>query len=179
VAEPRHRGALQCLPELLWWVAPTPIGDLGITVAGAPDAPPVVVRITLPGTTLEPPPDAVERADAGISRQLDEYFTGARHRIDAAVDLAAVTGPFQRTVLETLRAEVPWGETVTYGELAVMAGRPRAARAVGTAMASNPVPLVIPCHRVLASNGLGGYGGADGRPDLKRALLALEGVHVP
>ncbi len=90
-----------------------------------------------------------------------------------------MTGPFRRTVLETLRREVPWGETVTYGELAAMGGRPRAARAVGTAMASNPVPLVIPCHRVVASNGLGGYGGADGRPDLKRALLALEGVHVP
>jgi methylated-DNA-[protein]-cysteine S-methyltransferase len=167
------------VPDLKWWVEPTPIGDLGITVSGGAGTPPVIVHITLPGSDLEPPPDAIEQTDPAISRQVDEYFTGARHRIEAAVDLSTVTGPFRRMVLETLRREVPWGETVTYGELAGMAGRPRAARAVGTAMASNPVPLVIPCHRVLASNGLGGYGGADGRPDLKRALLALEGVHVP
>jgi len=138
-----------------------------------------VRQISLPGYEFEPPLDAVEERDDEFARQLDEYFDGARRRLDADVDLSSITGPFLRIVLETLRREVPWGETVTYGELAGMAGRPRAARAVGTAMASNPVPLLIPCHRVLAASGIGGYGGADGRPDLKRALLALEGVHVP
>jgi methylated-DNA-[protein]-cysteine S-methyltransferase len=157
-----------------WWCQPTPIGELGVVVDGR-----TLLRVNLPGYEFEPPPGSEEHRDALVARQLDEYFDGHRHRIDVDVDLSTVAGPFQRTVLETLRREVPWGETVTYGELADMAGRPRAARAVGTAMASNPVPLVVPCHRVLAANGLGGYGGADGRPDLKRALLTLEGVHVP
>ena len=157
-----------------WWCQPTPIGELGVVVGATG-----VQRISLPGYEFEPPPDAVEARDDGLARQLDEYFDRSRRSLDADVDLSAITGPFLRIVLETLRREVPWGETVTYGELAGLAGRPRAARAVGTAMASNPVPLIIPCHRVLAANGLGGYGGADGRPDLKRALLAVEGVHVP
>ena len=156
-----------------WWCQPTPIGELGIVVTAA-----AVQRISLPESEFDPPPDAAEQRDDVIARQLDEYFDGARRRIDAEVDLSTMTGPFRRAVLETLRREVPWGETVTYGELAAMSGRPRAARAVGTAMASNPVPLLVPCHRVLAAHGLGGSGGADGRPDLKRALLALEGVHV-
>ena len=156
-----------------WWCQPTPIGELAIVVT-----PGAVCGITLPGSVFEPPASADEQRDDAIARELDEYFDGDLHRIDADVDLSAVTGPFQRTVLETLRRDVPWGETVTYGELALMSGRPRAARAVGTAMASNPVPLLVPCHRVLAANGLGGYGGANGRPDLKRALLALEGVYV-
>jgi len=92
------------------------------------------------------------------------------------VDLGAVTSPFRRRVLETLHREVEYGETVSYGELAVMAGRPGAARAVGSAMATNPVPIVVPCHRVLAAGGrIGGYGGG---LDVKRSLLAIEGVEV-
>jgi methylated-DNA-[protein]-cysteine S-methyltransferase len=76
-------------------------------------------------------------------------------------------------VLERLR-EVPRGETITYGALAARAGNPRAARAVGTACARNPVPIVVPCHRVLpGTGGIGNYGGG---PDRKRALLTLEGV---
>ena len=71
---------------------------------------------------------------------------------------------------------VPHGETVTYGELAEMAGRPRAARAVGTAMATNPLPILVPCHRVVRAGGvLGAYGGG---VDTKAALLALEGVRL-
>ena len=158
---------------LRWWCQPTPIGVLGIVVGSTG-----VQRISLPGYEFQPPPGAAEARDDRLATQLDEYFDGTRHGLDVDADLAAITGPFHRTVLETLRREVPWGETVTYGELAGLSGRPRAARAVGTAMASNPVPLIIPCHRVVAADGLGGYGGADGRPDLKRALLALEGVHV-
>ena len=65
----------------------------------------------------------------------------------------------QRHVLLTVRAEVPYGETATYGEVAELAGRPGAARAVGTAMSRNPVPFFVPCHRVVAANGIGGYGG--------------------
>jgi methylated-DNA-[protein]-cysteine S-methyltransferase len=89
------------------------------------------------------------------------------------VDLTMVSSPFRRTVLETLHREVGPGQTVFYGALAERAGHPRAARAVGTAMARNPVPLVVPCHRVLpGSGGIGAYGGGPAR---KRALLELEG----
>ena len=79
--------------------------------------------------------------------------------------------------METLAREVGWGETVTYGELADLAGRPRAARAAGSAMRDNPLPFVIPCHRVVAAGGrIGGYGGGRNAVDLKRTLLAREGV---
>ena len=80
-------------------------------------------------------------------------------------------------MLETLVREVPWGEVVSYGELAALAGRPRAARAVGSAMRNNPIPFVIPCHRfVAAGNRIGGYGGGRNAVALKRELLAREGV---
>jgi methylated-DNA-[protein]-cysteine S-methyltransferase len=86
---------------------------------------------------------------------------------------------FARTVLETLAARVPWGETVSYGELAELAGRARAARAVGGIMAGNTVPFVVPCHRVIAAGGrIGGYGGGRDAIGLKRWLLAREGVQL-
>jgi methylated-DNA-[protein]-cysteine S-methyltransferase len=105
-------------------------------------------------------------------RQLDEYFEGKRRRFDLAVDLA-LQADFNRRVLREL-ARVPYGEVVTYGELAARAARPRAARAVGTVMNRNPLPIVLPCHRVIGSNGkLVGYGGGLHR---KEALLRLEGA---
>jgi methylated-DNA-[protein]-cysteine S-methyltransferase len=105
-------------------------------------------------------------------RQLDEYFEGKRQRFDLAVDLA-LQADFNRRVLREL-ARVPYGEVVTYGELAARAARPRAARAVGTVMNRNPLPIVLPCHRVIGSNGkLVGYGGGLHR---KEALLRLEGA---
>jgi methylated-DNA-[protein]-cysteine S-methyltransferase len=105
-------------------------------------------------------------------RQLDEYFEGKRRRFDLAVDLA-LQADFNRRVLREL-ARVPYGEVVTYGELAARAARPRAARAVGTVMNRNPLPIVLPCHRVIGSNGkLVGYGGGI---DRKEALLRLEGA---
>jgi methylated-DNA-[protein]-cysteine S-methyltransferase len=105
-------------------------------------------------------------------RELDEYFAGRRRSFEVPVDVR-VTAPFAREVLEELR-RVPFGETTTYGTLAARAGRPRAARAVGTVMNRNPIPIVLPCHRVVGSTGsLVGYGGGLGR---KVALLRLEGV---
>ena len=83
---------------------------------------------------------------------------------------------FRRAALETLRAEVGPGHVVTYGGLAARVGRPRAARAVGSACATNPVPIVVPCHRVLP--GSGGVGSYAGGPDVKRLLLAHEGATV-
>ena len=105
-------------------------------------------------------------------RQLDEYFHGKRHRFDLPVDIALLAD-FNRRVLGEL-ARVPYGEVVTYGELAARAARPRAARAVGTVMNRNPLPIVLPCHRVIGANGkLVGYGGG---LDRKEALLRLEGA---
>ena len=114
-----------------------------------------------------------------VASRLDNWFNGRVERLDIPLDLTSVDG-FKRDVLETLVREVGWGETVSYGELAEMAGRPRAARAVGSAMASNPLPFVIPCHRVIASGGrIGGYGGTRDAVALKRQLLAREGVTLP
>jgi O-6-methylguanine DNA methyltransferase len=93
---------------------------------------------------------------------------------DVAIDLDWTT-PFQRSLVETLRA-VPRGEVVSYGELAALAGRPRAARAAGALCAANRFAFVVPCHRVVAANGVGGYGSAG--VDVKRRLLALEGVEL-
>ena len=91
---------------------------------------------------------------------------------DVPVDLAGAT-PFQQALAAVLRS-VPWGEVVTYGELAALAGRPGAARAAGSFCAENRLSLIVPCHRVVAAGGIGGYG-ANGLPR-KRRLLALEGV---
>jgi methylated-DNA-[protein]-cysteine S-methyltransferase len=105
---------------------------------------------------------------------LSDYLEGDATGLALPVDLRLMRTPFRRTVLETLRRDVHRGETVSYGELAAAAGNPRAARAVGTACARNPVPIVVPCHRVLPGTGrLGNYGGG---PERKRALLELEGA---
>jgi methylated-DNA-[protein]-cysteine S-methyltransferase len=105
-------------------------------------------------------------------RQLDEYFEHRREAFDLTLDLRLLAD-FNRRVLDEL-ARVPYGEVVTYGELAARAARPRAARAVGTVMNRNPLPIVLPCHRVIGSNGkLVGYGGGLHR---KEALLRLEGA---
>jgi methylated-DNA-[protein]-cysteine S-methyltransferase len=105
-------------------------------------------------------------------RQLDEYFSGRRQRFDLDVDIGLLAD-FNRRVLREL-ARVPYGEVVTYGELAARAARPRAARAVGTVMNRNPLPIVLPCHRVIGSNGkLVGYAGGLER---KESLLRLEGA---
>ena len=107
-----------------------------------------------------------------VRRELDEYFGGKRQSFDLPVDVALLAD-FNRRVLREL-ARVPYGEVVTYGELAARAERPRAARAVGTVMNRNPLPIVLPCHRVIGANGsLTGYGGGLER---KEALLRLEGA---
>ena len=105
-----------------------------------------------------------------VRRELDEYFEGRRRDFDLPLDLREREG-FSRDILERL-ARVPYGEVTTYKSLAVEAGNPRAARAVGTIMNRNPIPIVLPCHRVVGSNGsLVGYGGGLER---KRLLLDLE-----
>jgi methylated-DNA-[protein]-cysteine S-methyltransferase len=123
---------------------------------------------------VETPDDAApaEVSAGEVLRQLRRYFRDARFPLDLPVDTAGT--PFQRRVWNALRA-IPSGETRTYGELAAELGT--SARAVGNACRANPVPIVVPCHRVVAADGLGGFSGATAGPRLaaKRWLLAHEG----
>jgi methylated-DNA-[protein]-cysteine S-methyltransferase len=106
-----------------------------------------------------------------MARQLDEYLTGRRHSFDVALDWSLSQG-FRRTVLEHLSAEVSYGDTASYATLARLSGSPKAVRAVGTACATNPIPIFVPCHRVIRSDGtVGAYRGG---PAAKRVLLDLE-----
>lgn len=115
---------------------------------------------------------APARLDA-VARQLDEYFSGRRHTFDVPLDWQLSRG-FRRVVLGHLAVDVDYGTTASYGTLARLSGSPKAVRAVGTTCATNPIPVVVPCHRVIRADGtLGSYRGG---PAAKRALLDLEGV---
>lgn len=114
--------------------------------------------------------------------ELDEYFAGRRQHFDLPVDLHGVSTWDRRVLGGATRLE--YGEVTSYGRLARRIGQPRAARAVGGALGRNPIPIVIPCHRILAGDGsIGGYGGSHASRsamlDVKRTLLALEGVRLP
>ena len=106
-----------------------------------------------------------------VARELDEYFAGNRRNFDLTLDWALIRGKFGAEVLRATVA-IPYGEVSTYGEVATKAGNPAASRATGNALGSNPIPVVIPCHRVLRSGG--GLGGYTGGIERKQALLALE-----
>ena len=106
--------------------------------------------------------------------KLDDYFSGRQHNIDFPLDLNSMT-PFGKKVLIAC-SKVGYGETLSYGELALRAGSPRASRAVGTVMSKNPLPIVIPCHRVISASGkIGGYTGGLHK---KRLLMTIEGITV-
>ena len=107
-----------------------------------------------------------------VRRELDEYFEGRRRRFDIELDVRGVPDYYRRVLDELTRVE--YGTTTTYGTLAALTGNPRAARAVGTVMNRNPIPIVLPCHRVIGASGsLTGYGGG---LDRKEHLLRLEGA---
>jgi methylated-DNA-[protein]-cysteine S-methyltransferase len=147
----------------------TPIGPL--LIAGGPGA---IRRIEFPrnGEASQPADGWSETGDgvvAEAARQLSEYFSGTRMEFD--LPLAPEGTEFQRAVWRHLQG-IPYGETIAYGELARRVGNPKASRAVGAANGANPLPIVIPCHRVIGANGkLTGFGG--GLP-IKEALLSLE-----
>ena len=147
----------------------TPVGTL--LVAGDKTA---VRRIYFPkrGKAMQPEPGWTASANGPVGaalRQLSEYFAGRRTDFD--LSLAPAGTAFQRAVWQRLR-EIPYAQTISYGELARRVGNPKAARAVGSANGANPLPIVIPCHRVIAGDGtVGGFGG--GLPT-KQILLALE-----
>lgn len=191
---PRGGGAEQTGPMALRWnvlPAPAPIGaltlgvtDLGLALVVFGDDPAAARRAA---ERLGEP--LVAAGGSAAEQQLREYLAGERRVFDMPLDWRLTAGS-QRRVLESLFATVPFGATVTYGELAARsAGGARvdtarsglghahsAARGVGSIMGSNPLPVVVPCHRVLAADGLGGFGG--GRPT-KEWLLAFEGVLTP
>ena len=163
------------LVDVRYDVTESPVGDLFIastsrglcrisyTVEGQDEA---IARI-FGARVLRMPLDEVRR-------ELDEYFEGRRHEFDLPIDLRVA--PFHEAVLHEL-ARIPYGHTDTYGSLAAKVGHPKAARAVGTVMNRNPIPIVLPCHRIIGANGsLTGYGG--GLP-AKRHLLELEGAMLP
>jgi methylated-DNA-[protein]-cysteine S-methyltransferase len=124
----------------------------------------------------EPAPSATRNVSTSLDRaadQLDEYFRRRRTTFDVTFAPVAATD-FQRDVWDAVTS-LPYGTVATYADIATLTGRPAAARAVGNAVHVNPRPPFVPCHRVVAANGLGGYGGGE---DVKRFLLNLEGVSI-
>ena len=173
-----RRAADEGLLDVALGVADSPLGPLTVMVT-----PRGLVRLSYPGEGIEAQLDVIaerisprileaqERTDA-VRRQLDEYFAGRRHDFDVPIDWRLVRG-FAGEVLRAT-ARIPFGEVSSYGAVASRAGSPNAYRAAGNALGSNPIPIVVPCHRVLhAGGGLGGYTGGLER---KRYLLGLEGV---
>jgi methylated-DNA-[protein]-cysteine S-methyltransferase len=173
-----------------WASISTPVG---LVCVGCSPAGVAMVRYAAPPDAAPAdsgPPDAA-RTDGGAAsrdlaaaarRQLAEYFSGRRRTFDLPVDWSATSGT-QRDVLQILTDSVGYGDTTSYGVLARQAGLTDtggtiAARLVGRIMGSNPIPLIVPCHRVLASDGLGGYSGGAGI-EVKRWLLILEGALPP
>lgn len=123
------------------------------------------------GTRPVPAPDSPRLAEA--IRQMEAYFAGRRRDFELSLDWSLISG-FNRQVLRELASGVPYGAVVGYGDLARRVGQPGAAQAVGMAMGANPLPVVVPCHRVVERDG--GIGGFGGGVETKRKLLALEGV---
>lgn len=153
------------------WVAMGPTGVSTIHFGREPSGWELrrLVRLFGPGIV----PD--RRRASPLARELDQYFAGRRRAFGIPFDLRGLT-PFQERVLRST-SRIAYGDLATYKTIARRAGNDRASRATGAAVGSNPIPIVVPCHRVVASDGtLGGYGGG---LDLKRRLLALERGEVP
>jgi len=159
-------------------VFPSSLGWFGVLAAGK-----IVRRLTFgrrsargAARAIGPRPVAARPADwwqRSLVRRLQAYAEGMPMDFDdVLLDLGRLT-TFERTVLGHCR-EIPYGRTLTYGQLAVVAGAPRAARAVGNCLAANPVPLLVPCHRVLPTTGGAGSYSAPGGTRMKQRLLAME-----
>ena len=177
-AELARRAAEEGVLDVAHGVADSPLGPLTVIVTGRG-----LVRLSYAHEAIDEQLDEIaarvsprvlsspERTDP-VRRQLDEYFAGHRRRFDVPIDWSLVRG-FTGDVLRAT-ARIPFGSVSSYREVAAEAGSPNAYRAAGNALGSNPIPIVVPCHRVLhAGGGLGGYTGGLER---KRYLLHLEGV---
>jgi methylated-DNA-[protein]-cysteine S-methyltransferase len=166
------------MTALSWAWLTTPVGQ--VSVGCSTDG---VARVQYGAPARSSSGDAAGHDLAEEARQqLREYFRGQRTAFDLAVDWSGTAGP-QREVLKLLDGSVRYGQTITYGALASRAGLAAdegtlTARTVGQIMGSNPIPVIVPCHRVVASDGLGGYSGGAGI-EVKRWLLILEGSLPP
>ncbi len=172
------RAAAEGLADVSYSTVDSPLGTLlaASTKRG-------LVRLAFPEESVDSVLERLARAISprivesagpldGVRRELDDYFSGSRRRFDLPLDWSLI-GPFGRKVLHAT-SEIPYGGVLSYAEVAAEAGSPRGSRAAGNALGSNPIPIVIPCHRVLRSGGaIGGYGGG---LDRKRYLLRLEGA---
>ena len=177
VAAALARAADEGLVDVAYATADTPIGPLLVAVTerglvrvgfGHEDSVLEDLAARISPRVVETP----KRTDE-VRRALDEYFEGHTATFDVPIDWQLSRG-FRREVLEALFRDVGFGHVVSYRDLAEIAGRPKASRAVGSAMATNPIPIVVPCHRVLRTGGaLGGYGGG---LEVKRWLLRHEGA---
>jgi methylated-DNA-[protein]-cysteine S-methyltransferase len=148
------------------------MSDKGVAALGFDDS--EQDFLTRMGRRYRTPVERSRTHVAQVTEQLKDYFAGKRDSFDVPLDLRSIT-PFQRVVLDAIQ-QIPSGETISYGGLARRIGKPGAARAVGRALGSNPIPIIIPCHRALAADGsLGGYSGRGG-VRTKQALLSLEGA---
>jgi methylated-DNA-[protein]-cysteine S-methyltransferase len=180
-ADLARRAADEGILDVAYGTYDSPLGPLTVMVTRRG-----LVRLSYPGEGVAVQLDelaervsprileAPERTDA-VRRQLDEYFEGERRSFEVPIDWRLVRG-FARGVLRAT-ARIPFGSVSSYREVAAEAGSPKAYRAAGNALGSNPIPIVVPCHRVLhAGGGLGGYTGG---LDRKRFLLRLEGALAP
>lgn len=160
---------------------PTELGDVlaavttdGLVATAFSDSPHIRAAIAARLGLTEAPSAA--GAD-GVLTQLSRYFAGELREFDISVDWRLMSEA-QRRVLGTLYSTVPYGKVVTYGELAARSGSGIPPRGIGSIMGSNPIPIVVPCHRVVAGDGLGGFSGGTG-VESKRRLLTLEGYLPP
>jgi methylated-DNA-[protein]-cysteine S-methyltransferase len=175
-----ERALAEGLADVSYAHADSPFGTLLVAASARG-----LVRVAFPEEELDSVLESIARrlsprivqAKApldSVRRQLEEYFLGERRAFELALDWSLI-GPFGRRVL-SVTSEIPYGSVLSYREVAAEAGSPRGSRAAGNALGANPIPIVIPCHRVLRSGGaLGGYGGGLER---KRWLLELEGARV-
>lgn len=166
------------MDDLSWTSLTTPVGQVSVGASATGIA---NVRYGAPPATADEAGPGRELAREG-QRQLMEYFSNQRREFDLPLDWSSTQGT-QRDVLRMLAESVAYGKTIRYGQLAARAGLQATAdsvpaRTVGQIMASNPIPVIVPCHRVLASDGLGGYSGGAGI-EVKRWLLILEGSLPP
>lgn len=164
------------LLDVAYRTMPSPIGDL---LLAATEAGLIRVAFAIEGQEpvlaelaekVSPRVLAAPKRLDPVAREIDEYFAGRRTRFDLPLDLRLASG-FRREVILRL-PDISYGATYTYAQMAAAAGSPKAVRAVGTACARNPIPIVLPCHRVVRSDG--SYGGYRGGPEAKHALLTME-----
>jgi methylated-DNA-[protein]-cysteine S-methyltransferase len=177
-----ERAGREGLAEVAYAAFDSPYGEIHIAVTNRglvslalPNVPEDAFLATLAAEISPRVLELPARLDE-VRRELDEYFAGSRRDFDLKLDWRLIRTGFYRSVLQQTK-KLPYGVTASYGEIAARAGKPRAARAAGTALATNPIPLVIPCHRITRSGGaVGNYGGG---PAMKQSLLVAEGALEP